>query len=598
MTTSRFLPSVPIVFCACLPLAFAANAAERRPIEEIIPDGATVVIAVRDGAQIRDAILGKSPFFAEPKIRELLTEFGMSPQAISDSFKTETGFALEEVFDACDGPAAIALFVGPDGTIDTPDDDEFAAIGVKDGAATAELWKKVRERLAETRKDEIVRAREDDFEGADIWTLTVREPGDAADDAKVPDEEEHYCLFNGHFVMTSTRDTMEKTILALKGKEVPSLSRKADWKAGVERLGNAVDYVVAIDMKPFMDLLRKTPISNELSGARVSKALGLDDLRGLYIGSRIAPEGTDLRLFIHVPTPRTGIPKLFSPAESALEPDRFASADAIAASASNVSFADLFSEAERILRELAPQQATMLPMMVSMVEQQTQVNLKKDFLELLTPPLYSLVTASATPDESPNQLLYFRSNDAKKALDSLKKLITGGSQGMASLDESEYLGYKISSLDIGIGGLQDEEGDPAGIPEIAFAATDTHLFVSLSGKRAIEDALRGIGKDTRPLTATDDWKRATEALPAQRWNVGFARLGTQWKRDIEMIGTFASMLDTPDLETLAALDPDVLAKYADVAAYETHSDGAGILFSLRMLPPATTTTTPSSKTER
>jgi len=583
--------AVPILLLA---LATSVSAAERRSIEEIIPEGATMAFLVRDVAQIRDVVLGKSPFFSEPKIRELLEEFEISPQTVAESFRSNTGFALEEILGACDGPAAVAMFFGPDGKIDTPDDYGIAAIAVKDGPAAIELWARAREKMAESRKDEIVRAREDDYEGADIWTLTVREPGDAARDENLPDKNEHYCLFNGHLVTTNTRELMEKAILALKGKDVPALSRNADWRAAVERLGNAVDYVMAVDMIPLVETLRKSATGPALSGAQLTKALGLDDLRGVYAGARIAEEVTDFRFFIHAPAPRTGIPKIFSPAESALEPDKFAPADAISASASNVSFAELFAEAERIVREIAPQQAGMIPMMISMVEQQTQVNLRKDLLELLTPPLYSLVTAAATPGEKPNQLLYFRSIDAKKALDSLKKLITGGSQGMASLDESEYLGYKISTLELGID--DEEEGDPFGVPEFAFAATDTHLFVSVSGKRAIEDALRRIGKDDRPLTASDDWKRATASLPAQRWNVGFARLGSQWKLELDSLGNFATMADNPALDALASLDPAVLAKYADLAAYESHSDGAGIVFSMRIFPPSTRTT--PSKTER
>lgn len=576
--------------------ALAAAAAERRPVEELIPERANLVLAIRDGAELRQVIRGQSPFLAEPKIKEFLEGIGMSPQAAADKFREETGLVLEDILSACEGPAAVALFLGPDGSLEGDDETGILAIGVKDEPATAELWKKVKEKIAESVKDETVRARDEEFEGAEIWALTTREAA-AAGAEKAPEEEvEYFCLYNGHVLMSDDREAMEKAILASKGKEVASLARKAEWKTAMERLGTAADYVIAVDMVPFIANLRKSAASPQLSGAQLTKSLGLDDVRGVYLGGRIAADGTDVRAFFHAPSPRTGLPKMFSPADSALEPDRFAPADALSASASNVNFAELMAEAERLLAELAPQQAAMLPMMLGMIEQQTQVNLKRDLLELLTPPLYSLATESSTPDGPLNQLLYFRSSDAKKALESLKKLVTGGAQGMASIEESEFLGYKIASLEIGLG-LEVEDED-VGMPELAFAATDTHLFISISGKAAIEDALRGIGKETRPLTATDDWKRATAALPGQRWNVGFTRLGKQWKSTLDAMANVAEMSGNEGLEKLSSLDPAVLAKYMDLTAYTVHSDAAGILLNVRLLPPATPAANTTPKSDR
>jgi len=575
----------PVVLLA---FSLAASAAERRPVAEILPADAMLVMAVRDGSQIEDVLLGKSPFFSEPKMKQLLEDVEMSPRHVAEGFEKETGFALSEILESCEGPAGVAFSAGADGLVDTADDVGIALVGVKDAPSTAELWKRAKERIAEARKDEIVRARDDDFEGADVWALTVRATaGDSSSSAeKRPDTEEFFALHGGQFLFTNSREWLERSIRAINGKDVPTLAGKADWKAGVDRLGAAVDYVIGFDAAPLMATLRKEQLTPEISGARLSKALGIDDFRGMYAGWRVGADAMEIRSFVHVPSPRTGLAKLLSPADSALEPDRFATADVLAASVTNFSFAELVAEIERILGEVAPQQAAMVPMVLGMIQQQTQVDLKKDFIDLLTPPIYSISTAPAQPGGDPQQLIYLRSNDAKKALDSLKKLVTGGAQGVASLEESEYLGHKIASLKLDMEvGLEDADESVA-VPQLAFAATDTHLFVATNGKAAIEDALRGIGKEGRPLTATDEWKRATAGLSPDRWNVGFGRMGPQWQPMIERMADMADLLDNPGLDVLASLDPAVMAKYFDLAGYEMHSDSAGIVMNVRILPPA------------
>ena len=130
-------------------------------------------------------------------------------------------------------------------------------------------------------------------------------------------------------------------------------------------------------------------------------------------------------------------------------------------------------------------------------------------------------------------------------------LITGGSQGMANLKESEYLGYKINTLEIELPEGMMPEGMT--LPRPSFVVMDSHFFFSNAGTGPIEDALRTIGKETKLLSASADYRRALAGLPDERWMVSFVRLAANLETALANLKALANMMDNEAEEFMRAI---------------------------------------------
>jgi hypothetical protein len=128
------------------------------------------------------------------------------------------------------------------------------------------------------------------------------------------------------------------------------------------------------------------------------------------------------------------------------------------------------------------------------------------------------------------------------------------------------------------------------VPQPAFVMTDTHVFFCKAGSGPIEEALRTIGKETKLLTASADYRRAIAGLPEDRWFVSFARVAANMQQALNNLKALGNMMPgdedvRPFLRALAKVDPAIFRRYVDVAGFAGTSDDAGILFAGRVVFP-------------
>jgi len=580
-------------------LAPLARAAERKAVEEVLPSGSLFFFRVRDIGQFKDLVQGKNPLLKEPAIQGLLDKAEISADSIARMFEDKVGVPLKDLLEVLEGSAGIALYPAASGNV-RDDPSILVGLSVKAGSETKDVWSKLQGKIREKRKDFIVREKEESFEGADLWTVVFKE--DRGGKPSDKEREAVFSLHEGMFLASTDRGPVEKTLLAVAGKDAKPIAMTDEYRAATNGFAKAQDYLGVLDLDFVNKAIEQTAGRRRRAasggddggdlGKKAIQALGLDVAQTVSFGVGSTDEALELRAYLHAPGKRTGILKLLSPKSSALEPDKFAPSDAVGAGVLHLDPAEVLNTIERILDEMSPDMASSFQMGLDMIEGQTSVNLKKDLLEQLLPPIYFVQMPGGAPQAGINpdrSLIYMRVRDQKRLEESIKNLITGGSQGTANLKESEYLGYKINTLEIDLPEGMMPEG--VTLPRPSFVVTDSHFFFSNAGTGPIEDALRTIGKETKLLSASADYRRALVGLPEERWMVSFVRLAANLETALANLKALANMMDNEAEEVMRAIakiDPVIFRRYVDVMGFAATSDERGVLLAGRITYPSKT----------
>ncbi len=582
MKPSVILSRAALLCILILPLA----AQPERPIPEILPGDAMLFVAAKDLTALRPWFEGKAGFFAEPSVQKMLKEAGLDAETLKREFVEEVKIPLDDFLDVLKGPAGASLFMKKDGHEDVP--DVIMAFGVERGERSEALWRKLRTRLEDDA--DIERMTEEDIRGVSVWM--VEHKRSAGEDEETPPSRAWLCLEEGAFLASTRRDLMERSLLALQGRELPTpaMTARKDYGRALQHLGSARDFLLFIDLPA---ILAAEGRGEEDAG--FMKTMGLDTITGLWVGFGSAEDALEGVIYADAPGPRRGLMKLMSPECGALKPDRFAPADARQAGVLWIDPRTLLGEIRAMVVDMQGKEgAEMMDAMIEMMEQNAGVHLQDDLLALMEPPLYFVEMASpgGTAEAlGPNRtIFYMRSPDPKKLAESLGTLMEAASDFGLELSDKEYLGHTITYLEIELPEELGAEG--VTMPTPAFTTTGSHAFFTLAGTEPLERALRTIGKEVQPLSATADYQRAMKGLPQGSWMVSFARLS-------DTLGEVSSMLSGPGrmagedvpssvLNFLSDADADFWRRYIDVLGMSMSSDASGITARMRILGPAKT----------
>lgn len=524
------------------PATAAPATAAGRSVDDCLPGDALFALRVRDLSDVRDFLLGKGPMFEDPAFRSVLASMEITPDKLSSEFETEMGFPLKELLDVCAGPAGLAVVAPDAASLDEGEPEVLLAVATKPGPEAREVWKKLQKGMRASKTENVLRERDEEIEGAEVWTRTVAPRGVAEPDAEAEPRERFFSLHNDMFLAAMDRASMQRAILAVKGKDVPSLAGREEFRSALSHLGPAASWVLHFSFERLWTLLDENE-ETRMAGP-VIRMLGLRSMRGATLGIGAGRDAFESRMYVHAPGARTGILKVLSMNTKPLELGRFASSDDMGGAATFLDPSAFLAEAERIMGSLG---GATQPLELKVGD----VDLRKDFLELLQPPMYTVSSRLAEPGAEPRDvaLMYMPCRDAAKAEAALKAALTAEKDEMAgTVTTSEYLGRKIHTIEI------PAELGPMGAMGLVpcFAAADGFFFASLTGPEPIRAAFRSIGKEVKPLSGTAEYKRAMAGLPAPTLSVSYTKLGPALES-----GAAALKLQGPMLQMMGVMGGDV-----------------------------------------
>lgn len=558
---------------AALALAFplVALRAQVRPLEEIAPAGAVAFIKLRDAAMVRPYLDGSHSIFQEAWVKTLLRKAGLNHEELASEFQRETGLALGDVLGTLEGASALCLFMNEQ----KPDDPGvLVLVGVKDGEGTAAIFKKLKASIEEKSQGSLVKAEDEDVAGVPAWRMDLRKGEDQV-------ESTFLCHHGGRILASQRRELIEQALLAAQGKDVPVLAKREDCAAVLAKLGTARDVAAWVDFAPIVQMLKRTEMRRP-KDQKIFAALGLEAIRGFGFGLGLTDRALETTAFVHAPSPRSGLLKILSPECGQNPPDRFAPAEAVQAGAFYVDFPNLVRDIRAIAEAVEPGSGEEIDGFLGMAEDEIGVDLQKDLLALLTPPLHyvDMPRGEGQAATESRTLLYCRSPDAKKLATTIRSLCDRIPEGLATIEDQEYMGTKVTTITI-------EAGLPMTIPSPAFCSTDTHFFLSLGGAPVLHRALRTLGKEVKPLADTPEYKRTMAGFPEHRLATSFARLDAVLGDALEALKGITDLLPSdPDVDgftgILAEIDAKTIVKKLEYLGGCFGSDAAGLYLAARV----------------
>ena len=334
----------------------------------------------------------------------MLEELEVTPESIKEGFQEEVGLSLDDLFDVLAGPMSLAVYM-KESFSDTP--HMVIAAKVKPGDKTSAVFRRMREKMVEQWEEKEARVKRDDYLGTEVWQSMSSE-----DDPNF--ESDVVCHHEDIVLIANSRPHVEKTLQALLGQQVPSISSAANFASSMRRLGTARDLVFYLDCKQLIDM----GAQSDEDMKPVFDALGIGGLRSLWAGAGVTDEGFDVSVQIEAPGDRKGLMTVLAPGPVDVTLPASIPSNALSASVVHLDLKAILGEADSVMKLLTGEEEATMDDMLAQLSEEFGVDLKKDIIEAMLPPMtmYQLPQDEDATEVTDNSVMMMRSTGRAEAL--------------------------------------------------------------------------------------------------------------------------------------------------------------------------------------
>jgi hypothetical protein len=350
---------------------------------------------------------------------------------------------------------------------------------------------------------------------------------------------------------------IEKVLTRLSGGSVAALADQETFAADAAALFRGALEYGWINFKPIYDVIAKQVAAGKSaddggmapSVQEILEATGLAGLRSLAFSLVDSPEGLLLQGFLGVPrADQKGIFKMIAGEAKDAAPPAFVPADVIRFNRWRLDLQKFWNTLEATVTEVLPQAAgaIQLVMQTAGKEKDPGFDLRKNLIGNLGDDLVSYQKKprgqTAADLQNPPALYLIGSPDADQLILALKTLTQLVPAGLVKIEEREFLGRKVQSLD-----LPPMPGAD-GPRKLSFTSGNGYLAVAMD-EPILEEFLRSSEAKPKALAAAPGLKQAAD-------KVGGTATGLfSYENSLEMIRSLFDLLKQDDttLQSLAGL---------------------------------------------
>lgn len=518
-------------------LALPAHAEKLDQWIKLLPKNTVGLIAVKSAPELV-ADWEKSGFAKMMKDEEFLKwtaparedgEYGLDKK-----FKEETGEGMADFLKRIQGSVLVA-FAG-DSVADFDGDDAPFVMLLEVGDQQA----KIEELIKKDEDDDIaekstLKKITKDVAGVPLHILAESEEADAS-------WKQAHAFVDGVMVMGDKPALVEHFIAALKsGAADPSevvnnhLGRLASLTEG------NTDVMIYLNGETLTKWLQDG-VAETMKGGKnaampmdpkmIFDALGVSELQSIAIMLDVTDTQTRVDVAILHPEKPQGFVSLMRGTTSEVTPPAFLPPGILSGDVSRQSLGNVYDGLLRMVNKLGPL-AMMATMQIGQIEQQLGFKIKEDLLGSLDDEYVQAADGSA---DSPSQVMGLKVKDRARlvgALDGLKRFV---GNGFGAFEESEYLGFSISTFKASMGAAAGGKAQ-----EIAYCLTNDYLLFSVGKQDLLKKILTRIKDPGGPsLWDAPRTQELIAMLPKGYYGVGVADASRQMTMGIDALNAVQS----------------------------------------------------------
>ncbi len=567
-------------------LASSIAQAAVEDLTDVVPAGAPIVLYVADvpGALDQWAESPAAELWNDPQVKTFFAPLreGLEVDDWDRKVRKETGYGLDEIMAMFTGDLVLYL-ESIDFDFDHPDDDPEVSIAIMATLGdSAEKFEKLileqEEKSADAAEDDLdddgVETIDEirDFRGVDLHLEVVMD-GDAVTD------EFGWAVVDGVVVFASPGETLENAVAGILDRGLDDPLRTGANFATVSRHTRNADAWFFLDVEPWVPLLRQA-VAEGLAAAQaagspfpvdpaiLTEALGIESMQAIFATVDLDDSTIAMDLGATF-TENRGLIKLLAYGPQEAPRVAYIPVDSDSFSAATFDFGAAWSALEDIVNGINPALMGMAAMQLqSMVSGAgAELDLGRDLLDNLTGEMVSIqnldgVIGDSIADIELRQdqvvVLGIEQRDAlENAIETIKALAGQGSQFFT---ERDFQGTAIFTLD-----LPQTEGEAPG-PEIAYAVTDRHLWISMGTSATLEKALLKLADKGESVWKLPVVKRSLARLPQGAAAVQYQDL-TKLGDVVFRAAAVAGNIDTEDEDGFRLCDPSAIPEPGTFGRY-------------------------------
>jgi len=471
--------------------------------EKILPPTTFAVASVPDMNAAR-AAWGRTPLVRLWKDKEMAAFAAKLEKAIREKIigpaEEEAGVKFSEYWNLAQGQATMGFTL-------IPGEQKPGMFLLVDSGKKSDVLAEKIGKLRETLVENEVPHKRHRIRGTDV--ISIPSPNDEFDGMSI------YIGQSGSMFIVTNHEQLHEQIVALHqgagGKSlanVPGFSERHRTQFKNALAYGWLDFGVVVEK--ILEVAESTqdpdadPAFGEPTVDGVISALGLKGLRTISLSAHQDKDGELVDLFIDVPEAgRRGLLALLAPEGETAGPPPFVGADVTSFARFRRNGQDAWKVFTNMLAEISPLAPAALGALDGLAQQNApDFSFKEQIIDTLGDDFIMMESARPGAGNEPEDLI---SSSTLFLVKSRKPAVTlGALQTIIKLaapvpaEEREFLGRTIYSYDI------DGEGGDLGLH---LTTAGGYLILSSSAK-AVEDHLRGPGKDAQPLAKSAAMKKA------------------------------------------------------------------------------------------
>ena len=506
-----------------------------------LPDSALGVLMVPDGEAMRafwDAsALGM--LARDPEMEPFLAKVGQVwTDGVARPFGAKTGLDMSELGVLLRHAFAAAL-VAPSSAGDEPSMIAIVAAGGGPGEESAEDLAGLLVRMVSGAPG--VRPSVETFRGAEIrrFEFDVPQapandeawaPGAAAAPAGTPRMQRMFVASQGGMCVAvaggDARAHLESVLAGIQaGSAARPLARSPASPGALRPLEEpgAVRFFMAPAALASM-IVADEPPQIQL----ILDAIGIRNLEGFLAES--GRNGTAEWGFLHLYAPKgkRGLLKLVDLERIPTEPPRFVGADAASYGVYGLDISRLFAELLSVVETVQPEAANMIRGVILMAGGQAPkpIDIQKEIIGAFGPGIMS-VSSYPRPFAPGNErtAMMLGSRNPEGMIQALRSLLRPSPESPSMLEEREYMGRTIYSIEMPARPSMMEEDEPANAAKICMTTLPGWL-VTAGDIESLEAMIRSLDGAEQPLALSDEYRQALAMLPAPQGSLEYSNLRT------------------------------------------------------------------------
>lgn len=308
----------------------------------------------------------------------------------------------------------------------------------------------------------------------------------------------------------------------------------------------------------------------EIKPQQIMDMFGVQELQAVALTMEMREQQmlTDFT-FLHTEKP-TGLVSLMRATANEVALPVFIPADVLQGAVTRYDFGKFYDGILGMVMKLGPM-ALMVTMQIPQFEQQLGFSIRNDLFGSLED---EIATVQDGELDKQGQVLAFKIKDAEKiggVLDSLKRFVGAG---FGAFEESDYLGYTVSTLKL--------SQTSSAASEVAFCNTGKHLLISIGDKRTLNKVLSRMKDPSGPsLWENPHVQKLLAAVPPNYGGVTVTDVGSS----INTLATAASAIEAQGKKKAATGKKKGPGKKAAPAEENAEAAADGKMLDASAIPP-------------